>query len=153
MTPIIFTAIKSDGKLRLTAPVSYQQAVDAIGDGEERQIVLRAVPKRQGSQAMRYYRGVVVPDIAAASGVDDPDDYQSVHEALAWKFLRIEDHPQFEYPRRRSTAKDDMTQEELTAYIDTCITWAETSIPGCRVRRPDDIDDWSQVPNYDWKAA
>jgi len=108
--------------------------------------------KPQGFQSMRYYRGVVVPDIAQACGYTDPEDYPEVHEALAWKFLQISNHPQFGYPRRRSTSKQDMSQEEMTAYIDQCITYAETSIPGCRVRRPDEID-WDHVSDATWKAA
>jgi hypothetical protein len=150
-TPLILTAVKRGDRFEFTAPALYRRYVAHIGEGEERQVVLRAMPKRQGTQAMRYYRGVVVPDIANASGVDDPDDYGSVHEALAWKFLKIADHPQFGYPRRQSTAKDEMTQDEMTAYIDKCITWAETSIPGCRVRRPEEIE-WDTVPDHGWAA-
>jgi hypothetical protein len=96
--------------------------------------------KRQGSQQMRYYRGVVIPDIAIACGYSDPDDYESVHEGLAWKFLRIADGP-FGEPRRRSTAKDDLTSQEFSDYVTNVITFAETSIPGCKIRRPDEVDD------------
>lgn len=110
---------------------------------------VRQEPRRQGSQSMRYYRGVVVPDIAKASGVSDPDDFKDVHEGLAWKFLRIADGPMGQ-PRRRSTAKDDLNQDEMTAFIDQCITWAETSIPGCEVRRTDEVD-WSQVYDPGWR--
>lgn len=106
--------------------------------------VVLTVKKRQhgqGSQSMRYYRGVVIPDIAEACGYIDPDDFESVHDSLAWKFLRIDDHPEFGTPRRRSTSKGDMSQEELTAYIDKVILYAETSIPGCRVRRPNEAEE------------
>lgn len=95
---------------------------------------------RQGDASMRYYRGVVVPDIARACGYADPDDWSGVHESLAWKFLRLPDHPQLGYPRRRRTRKDDMSAEEMTAYISQVIEWAESSIPGCKVRRPDEFD-------------
>jgi hypothetical protein len=33
-----------------------------------------------------------------------------------------------------------MSMEDLSHYIDQVITWAETSIPDCRVRRPHEID-------------
>lgn len=107
--------------------------------GKELIVTVRQVPKRQGSQSMRYYRGVVIPDIAEACGYVEPEDFEAVHEGLAWKFLRLPDG-EFGQPRRKSTAKDEMSQEDMTAYIDQVITYAETSIPGCRVRRPEDVD-------------
>ena len=55
------------------------------------------------------------------------------------KFLRLPDGP-FGEPRRQSTAKDAMSQEQMTALIDQIITYAETSIPDCRIRRPEDVD-------------
>jgi hypothetical protein len=122
--------------------------------GHEVVVSVRKRPRRQGTQAMRYYRGVVVPDIAEACGYSDPDDYPQVHEALAWKFLRIADHPQLGYPRRRSTAKDELAADEMSAYIDQCIQWAETTIPGCRVRRPEEADlDSVYAKDYDSEAA
>jgi len=122
--------------------------------GHEVVVTVKRRPRRQGTQAMRYYRGVVVPDIAVACGYSDPDDWPQVHESLAWKFLRIADHPQLGYPRRRSTAKDDLSAEEMSRYISQCIEWAESSIPGCRVRRPEEVDlDTVYAPNYDEETA
>lgn len=117
-------------------------------EGRDVVVTVKPVPTRQGIKSMRYYRGVVVPDIATATGVIDPDDFEDVHEGLAWKFLRIADGPMGE-PRRRSTAKDDLTQDEMTAFIEQCITWAESSIPDCQVRRPDQVD-WSRVYDPGW---
>lgn len=109
--------------------------------GQEVVVTVKKKQHRQGDKAMRYYRGVVIPDIAHACGYTDPDDdFESVHDGLAWKFLRIADG-EFGQPRRRSTAKGDMSQEELSDYITKVIDYAETTIPGCRVRRPDEIDD------------
>lgn len=151
MTTAIFRAVKHHGALHLTAPIAYRQHLDRLGEGEEVELVLRTPAKRQGTQAMRYYRGVVIPDIARASGISDPDEYEAVHQALAWKFLRQQDHI-FGFPQRQSTSKDAMSQAELSAYIDQVITYAETSIPGCRVRRADEIENWDCVPDYAWTA-
>ncbi len=106
--------------------------------GQEFVLTVKAMPKRQGSQALRYYRGVVIPDLAAACGYD-VDDYPKIHDAMAFKYLRLSDD-EFGTPRRRSTGKDDLTQTELAHYIDQIILWAESSIPGCRIRRPEDVD-------------
>lgn len=117
--------------------------------GNEVVLSVKKRPRRQGSQSMRYYRGVVVPDIAKACGYTDPDEWQAVHEGLAWKFLRLPDGP-FGEPRRQSTRKDEMSQEEMTRFIDGVISYAETSIPGCRVRRPEEVDlDTVWSPDYD----
>lgn len=102
-------------------------------------ITMKRKPRRQGSQSLRYLRGVVIPDIAEACGYSDPDDYQDVYDGLMWKFYRLPDGP-FGQPRRQSCAKGKMTQEEISAVINTLIDYAETSIPGCRVRRPGEVD-------------
>ena len=157
MKPANFTMfceeVNDRKRLVFTAPVRYQKFVDALGVGEEVQARISEPFRGQGTQSMRYYYGVVVPAIALACGYDDPDDYPQVHESLAWKFLRIADH-ELGYPRRRSLRKSDMSQPEITAYIDRVITYAESTIPGCVVPRPDD-QDLAQVyaPNYDAQAA
>jgi len=108
--------------------------------GQEVLVTVPRKPRRQGTQLMRYYRGVVIPDLAEACGyADQDDDFESVHQAMAWKFLRLPDG-QFGEPRRRSTGKDDLTSEELSDYVTKVITFAETSIPGCRIRRPEELD-------------
>jgi|SRR5215831_599879 len=116
--------------------------------GQELIFTIKRRSYRQGSQSMRYYRGVVIPDVALASGYVDPDDYESVHEGMAWKFLRLPDG-NFGEPRRRSTGKDDLSQEEMSHYIDQVITYAETSIPGCWIRRPEDVD-FSKIVDPGW---
>lgn len=107
--------------------------------GQEVVVTVKRKPKRQSSKQLRYYRGCVVPDIADACGYSDPDDFESVHEGLAWKFLRLPDGP-FGEPRRRSTSPSDMSMEEIARYIDQVITYAETTIPACRIRRPEEIE-------------
>jgi len=116
--------------------------------GQEVLVSVKKKPKRQGTQQLRYYRGAVIPDIATACGYSDPDEWADVHEGLAWKFLRLPDGP-FGEPRRRSTSKDDMSSQELTTYIDQVITYAETSIPGCVVRRPGEVD-LDRVADQEW---
>lgn len=133
--------VASGGQLRhATDKDAFKRFVASLEDGTEWQVTVKPKPRRQGTQTMRYYRGVVVPDIAEACGYSDPEDFDSVHESLAWKFLRIEDHPQFGYPRRRSTAKNDLSADEMSDFVSKCIEWAEAEIVGCRVRRPNEVD-------------
>jgi hypothetical protein len=129
------------GKFAWDTPGAFKAACQHY-KGEEVLITMKKKPRWQGTQSMRYYRGIVIPDIAEACGYDPTDEAEceSVHEAMAWKFLRIADHPEFGYPRRRSTAKNDMTQDEMSAYIDQVIEYAEREIVGCVIRRPEDVD-------------
>jgi hypothetical protein len=138
--PASFVAVVSEdgAKLHFDTPAAFREYVKKFA-ADEVVVTVKKRPRRQGNQAMRYYRGVVIPDIARACGHIDPDEFYEVHDALAWKFLRIEDSA-FGTPRRRSTGKDDLAQDEMSKYIDDVITWAETSIPDCRVRRSEEVD-------------
>lgn len=149
MTSLQFPVVKSPKGLVVLNRAAFDRAVSKLTDGVELLMIVKSKVKRQSNQPMRYYRGVVIPDIAEACGYDDPEDFDQVHQSLAWKFLRIEDHPTLGYPRRRSTAKADLTADEMTAYIQRCIDWAENQhggIPGCKVRRPNEIEDWEGLP-------
>ncbi len=120
--------------------------------GHEVLLIAKRKPARQGSQAMRYYRGVVIPDLARACHLDgDEEDLRNTHEGMAWKYLRIADGP-FGNPRRRSTKKDDLSQAEMAEYIDKVIRWAETSLENCHIRRPHEVEDWDTVQDY-WEAS
>lgn len=147
--PASFVAVVSeDGKkLHFDEPAAFRSYVEKFAAAEI-VVSVKKRPRRQGNQSMRYYRGVVIPDIARACGYTDPDDWYGVHDALAWKFLRLPDS-EFGTPRRRSTAKDDLAQEEMTKYIDDVITYAETTIEGCRVRRPEEVD-MDTVIDQEW---
>jgi hypothetical protein len=104
-------------------------------------LTVKKKPHEQGTQQLKYLRGVVIPDIAAACGysAEDPDDCQEVYDGLMWRLFRLPDGPMGQ-PRRESCAKDQMSRERLTQVIDTIILWAETHITGCQVRRPEDVD-------------
>jgi hypothetical protein len=141
--------VSEDGtKLHFDDPPAMKAYV-AKHAADEVCVTIRRRPKRQGYQQLRYLRGVVVPDIAVACGYPDPDDYQSVYEGLMWRFRRLSDGP-FGEPRRQSASHATMTREDLSKLIDEFITYAETSIPGCRVRRPEEVE-LDDVMDPGWK--
>ena len=139
-TPHPFVAVVSEdgAKLHFDEPQLFRDYVKKFAASEV-VVTVKKRPQRQGTQQLRYLRGVVIPDIANACGYTDPDDYQDVYEGLIWKFARLPDGP-FGEPRRKSCAKDAMPMDELSALIDHIITFAETSIPGCKIRRPEEVD-------------
>jgi hypothetical protein len=118
--------------------------------GQEIVVSVKRRPSNSTAKQFRYYRGIVIPDLALACGYVDPDEHESIHDAMAFKFLRLPDD-QFGTPKRRSTSRDDLTREELATYIDQIIMWAETSIPGCHIRRPDEVDDMDRVVDQEWQ--
>ncbi len=128
------------GHFALDDKAGFLAYLSAKLKGHEIYLSVKKRDRSQGRQSMRYLRGVVIPDIAHACGYTDPDDYQDVFNGLAWKFLRLPDGP-FGEPRRKHTRKSEMSQPEMTAFIDQLIVYAETTIPGCRVRRPDEVDE------------
>lgn len=139
MSAAFVAVVSEDGaKLHFDNPAAFRAYVKKFA-ADEVVVTVKKRPKRQGDQSMRYYRGVVIPDIAAACGYIDPDDFRDVHEGLAWKFLRLPDG-EFGQPRRMSTSKSEMPQDVMSKYIEDVITWAETSIVGCRVRRSEEVD-------------
>jgi hypothetical protein len=142
------------GKYSVDNPKALAGYIRQHFTGREFTLTVKAKSTRQGNQQLRYYYGVVLPDLARACGLTgDKEDLANTHEGMAWKYLRIADGP-FGNPRRRSVKKDDMSQAEMSDYLTNVITWAETSIPGCRIRRPEEADmDIVYADNYDEDAA
>jgi hypothetical protein len=87
-------------------------------EGEVVEIAIKKVRATRSSQANRYYFGVVVKLFAEHCGYD-PED---MHEALAMRFLRIEDCPITGAPRRTRTPKCD--SHDFAVYVDACIRLA-----------------------------
>lgn len=146
-----FVAVVSEdgAKLHFDSPAAFREYIAKFAASEV-VVSVKKRPRRQGTQQLRYLRGVVIPDIAHACGYTDPDDYQSVYEGLMWKFARLEDGP-FGEPRRESASKDSMSMERMKQLLDDIITYAETSIPNCRIRRPEEVAD-DDIVDQDWDA-
>jgi len=153
MASVTFTAFVDDaGNFALDKRESFYRDIEPF-KGCEVVGTLKKKTYRHGNQQLRYLRGVVIPDIAKACGYIDPEDWPDVYNGLMWKFFRLPDG-QFGEPRRESCAKDRMSTERLTEVIDTLITYAETTIPDCRIRRPEEVDlDNTYAPDFDEEAA
>lgn len=150
IVPASFVAVVSEdgAKLHFDTPEAFRAYVKKFA-ADEVVVTVKKRPRRQGTQQLRYLRGVVIPDIAHACGYSDPDDYQSVYEGLMWKFCRLPDGP-FGEPRRESASKATMPLERMTQLIDEIITYAETSIPNCRIRRSEEVD-LEDVVEQEWE--
>lgn len=126
--------IRSEGRIRRGRLVLVNRSrlaadIRRMSDGPV--LVTIAAPESMRSiQANRYYFGRVVRTIGDELGYADPED---AHEAIAFKFLRVEDDPITGSPRRRRTR--DMTSSEFSDYVTRVITWAETEME-IRIPRP-----------------
>ena len=114
--PSFIGVVGSDGRLDLS-PAERARMTAWVGSlkGQRVEAVIKPHRERRSSQQNRYYHGVVVALLAEHCGYDHDD----MHEALAMKFLRIEDCPVTGAPRRKRTPKTNTA--EFAAYVDACI--------------------------------
>lgn len=117
--PSFIAVVGQDGRMDL-APHERQRLSAYMGSlkGQRIEVVVKPYRAQRSSQQNRYYHGVVVALLAEHCGYDHDD----MHEALAMKFLRIEDCPVTGAPRRLRTPKADTKQ--FADYLDACIRLA-----------------------------
>lgn len=119
--PRRFRGFIQNGKPVPNARVAFRNHLaQHFGEGEEVDIIVTHPQKNSTDTQRAFYRGVIVPIFADYMGETDEEQ---VHNALAWKFLRIADHPITGTPRRRSTSRADMTTSEMSEYIEKCLAY------------------------------
>lgn len=109
--------VRTDGKLRLDDRESFREHVATLA-GQPVELSIRRKRSQRSTKANSYYWGVIVKLLAEHCGYDAQD----MHEALAMKFLRIEDCPITGVPRRKRTPHTD--SQEFADYVDACIRLA-----------------------------
>jgi hypothetical protein len=114
---LFYGRVLPGGLLVWEQPQAYNRAVRALA-GKHVEGIIRKRKTKRTSQANRYYFGVVVKLLAEHCGYDA----QEMHEALAFRFLRIEDCPITGAPRRKRTPDTDTT--EFSEYVNHCIRLA-----------------------------
>jgi hypothetical protein len=119
--PQRFRAVIARGKPVVQARVRFGNYLrQHFGEGEEVDVMVTPHHKNSTNEQRGFYRAVVVPIFADWMGEADED---AAHQALAWKFLRLADHPVTGTPRRQSTSRQDMSASEFSAYLERCIAW------------------------------
>lgn len=131
VTRVHFARVDEDGKLHLQSPEVFKQAVRAYA-GKFVELTVKEQRNRRSDRANRYYFGVVIKLVAEHCGYE-PDE---MHEALAFRFLRIEDDPVTSSPRRQRTPKT--STKEFAEYVDQCIRFAAEL--GVYVPQPHEVD-------------
>lgn len=90
--------------------------------------------KENSRQQQRYYRGVVVPEIAKHIG----ESVKYAHEILQYKFFTETDDNGF--TRVRSTKLGEWTTVEWEEKMDEIRQWAQDFL-GVRIALPNEIED------------
>lgn len=116
-----FLAVMANGRPIVQARVRFKRYLEEhFGDGEEVDLIITRHAKSSTDGVRAFYRGVIVPIFADWMG---EANHELVHEALAWKFLRVEDCPKTGLPRRKSTSREGLTHEEWTDYLMRLQAW------------------------------
>lgn len=117
MDAIWYGRVLPGGLLVLEHPTDYNRAVRGFA-GKHVELTIRKRKTTRTSPQNRFYFGVVVKLLAEHCGYERDE----MHEALAMRFLRIEDCSITGAPRRKRTPQTDT--EEFAQYLDSCIRLA-----------------------------
>jgi hypothetical protein len=115
LAPAFNGDIDDTGKLRVCGVDRFKAYLKTLAGARVRIVVSRAKKDRSLSQNS-YYHGVIVYRLAMEFGYDEP----SMHEALKWQFLRVEDRGPI--PTVRSTT--DLSTVEFEDYLSRIREWA-----------------------------
>jgi hypothetical protein len=122
--------VDEQGKLHVSDREMFVRHLLTLA-GKEIDLTVKRHRAQRGSQANRYYYGVVVATLADCLGYERDE----LHEALAHRFLSTTG-PDDPLPRRRSTA--DLNTAEMAEYIDQCKRLA--SELGCYIPEPGEAE-------------
>lgn len=131
MTRIHYAHVDDAGRLRMDAPEAFRYALSAF-TAKPVEVIVRPVRRQRSTRANRYYWGVVVKAIGEHCGYHSDE----MHEALAFKFLRLEDDPITGSPRRKRTPETNTT--EFAEYVDRCIQFGAEL--GVVIPEPGEVD-------------
>ena len=128
--PVFLGAIDARGRVLLDRPIDYGRWLMTLA-GQRVEVVVRKRRTQRSDRQNRAYFGLVVALLAEHCGYT-PDE---MHEALAWKFLGLENAGDL-LPRRRSTAS--LSTSEFEDYVATIRRWAATEL-SCDIPEPHEI--------------
>jgi hypothetical protein len=117
MDTVLYALVSDDAKLEMEQPSDVKRVLRGL-IGEVVEVIIRKRRSKRSDRANRYYFGVVIKLMAEHCGYE-PDE---MHEALAFRFLRVEDDPITGSPRRKRTPKTNTA--EFSDYVDQCIRFA-----------------------------
>lgn len=123
MTNRFVGTVSADGRLELANRAGFRALLKHLA-GKAVVLTLGQRTKRRSDNQHRYYFGVVVTIIAEELGYTK----EELHEALKWKFLRLEAEP--EKGRSLETVRSTtvLSTGEFERYLDDIRIWAATEL-------------------------
>lgn len=116
-----FRAVMANGRPIVQARIRFKRYLEQhFGDGEDVDVIVTKHASGTTDAMRNFYWGVVIPIFAEWMG--EPN-HRLVHEAIAWRFLRVEDCPKTGLPRRKSTSRQGMSPEEMGDYLSRITAW------------------------------
>lgn len=143
-----FTVVKQYNDLQPTAPVAYRDFVDALGDGEELEIVIREKKRTRSYDQLRYWFGVPMKILSEHTGYTK---MQMHYLCLAMCFgVVLDETTGREVPV--VPASRHLTVKQFSELIEWCPPWAFETYDGLSIPLPNDID-LSSLPGVDDSEA
>lgn len=131
LTPIFYGRASANGIVRLERTAQFQAHVRRLA-GKEVEVLVRPRRTTRSTPQNNYYWGVVVETLADELGYTKDE----MHEALAWKFLKLE-AGDARLPTRRSTSS--LTTHEFEDYVSAVKVFAATDL-GIHVPDPNEVE-------------
>jgi hypothetical protein len=137
--------IRAGAQLLLDDRAAFRRTLTRL-EGKRVELVVRLPRRRRTGQQNRYYFGVVLALLAEACGedFDTKEEREAFHDAVAFKFLQIANHPVTGAPRRLRTPA--MDTQEFWAYVERVRRWAAETF-ALVIPDPGQVD-----AAYDWRG-
>jgi hypothetical protein len=144
VTTTYHLARKRQGALYFEDRPGYERQLLDIPEGHLVEVILRSLRRQRSLNQNRYYFGCVLALIAAEHGIDfdSKAEREAMHDAVAFKFLRISDCPLTGSPRRLRTP--DFDTAEFSRYVERVRRWAAED--GIVIPDPHRVPDESLAP-------
>lgn len=118
MVPAFAGIVDGKGHLKLDDPAAFARQVARLANRPIEISIKQARSQRSGNQN-RYWWGVVIPILSEHLGYDKDE----MHEAIKYKFLRLDAEPDAHgLVRMRGTSV--LNTKEFTDLIEEVVTWA-----------------------------
>ena len=132
MVPIFDGIVDGRGKLVLDDHSAYARQLATLANKPVELTIKQKRSQRSGNQN-RYWWGVVIPILSESLGYDKDE----MHEALKYKFLRLDAEPDSNgLVRMRGTST--LNTKEFTDLIEEVVTWAGAEF-GCVIPLPNEV--------------
>lgn len=135
MAEPVFSGIVREGRFVPDDPVRFTVAMAAL-EGRRVRATYRRKVRHATTNQHAYYRGIVLPVIAAHCGYDPDDrgDLERVHDGLKRRVFGVEERHGIEVVISHA----DVDIDQFRGFLDQVLRWAAED--GCYVPSPGEVE-------------